>query len=109
MVGILNLLSVHWRKITTEQDGSAYSFVLIARLILTIAVVGYFGPTADWSIWVLDEEYPAANRKQFDGIAGSDTGLCWGAIVGTAGLICWPSSFWGRSCFSIRDRFYSRT
>ena len=54
IVGVLNLLSVHWRKITTEQDGSAYSFVLITALILTIAVVGYFGPTADWSIWVFN-------------------------------------------------------
>jgi hypothetical protein len=54
IVGVLNLLSVHWRKITSDQEGSAYSFVLITSLILTIAVVGFFGPTADWSIWIFN-------------------------------------------------------
>jgi hypothetical protein len=48
------LLSVHWQKITKEQEGNAYSYVLITTLILTIAVVGYFGPTADWSMWIFN-------------------------------------------------------
>ncbi len=54
IVGVFNLLSVHWRKITSDQDGSAYSFVLITALIVTIAVVGFFGPTADWSMWIFN-------------------------------------------------------
>jgi hypothetical protein len=54
IVGVLNLLSVHWRKITSDQEGNAYSFVLITSLILTIAVVGFFGPTADWSMWLFN-------------------------------------------------------
>lgn len=54
IIGVLNLLSVHWQKITREQEGSAYSYVLITALFLTIAVVGYFGPTADWSMWIFN-------------------------------------------------------
>ena len=54
IIGVLNLLSVHWQKITKEQEGNAYSYVLITTLILTIAVVGYFGPTADWSMWIFN-------------------------------------------------------
>lgn len=54
IVGVLNLLSVHWKKITREPQGSAYSYILITALVLTIAVVGYFGPTADWSMWVFN-------------------------------------------------------
>ncbi|HEX7973133.1 MAG TPA: hypothetical protein VF498_01885 [Anaerolineales bacterium] len=54
LVGLINLASVHIRKITTGQSGSFYSAILILALALTILVAGYFGPTAPWSLWIFN-------------------------------------------------------
>ena len=54
VVGVVNLLGVHWRKVSGSQPGSAYSVVLIVSLLATLVVVGFFGPTAPWSMWVFN-------------------------------------------------------
>lgn len=54
VVGVINLLSVHWRKISGGQPGSVYSVVLIVSLLATLVVVGFFGPTAPWSMWIFN-------------------------------------------------------
>jgi hypothetical protein len=54
LVGIVHLFSVHWRKLSHGESGSIYSLVLILAMIGTIGIVGYFGPTATWSMWVFD-------------------------------------------------------
>lgn len=54
LVGLVNLASVHVRKISTGQPGGVYSAVLILALVLTILVAGYFGPTAPWSLWIFN-------------------------------------------------------
>jgi hypothetical protein len=41
LVGVLNLLGVHWHKIRTRQKGTAYSFLLIVSLFAS-AVLGIF-------------------------------------------------------------------
>ena len=51
LVGVLNLLGVHWQKIRTRQKGMAYSFLLIVSLFAS-AVLGIFvgtnNPTLDF-------------------------------------------------------------
>jgi hypothetical protein len=55
LVGVTNLLSVHWKKVAAGKTPAYYfSLVLIVSLILTIAVVGYFGPTAPASMWIFN-------------------------------------------------------
>jgi hypothetical protein len=52
LVGVVNLFRVHSTKIKNAQPGSVYSFILIVALVLTLAVVGYYGPTSAASIWI---------------------------------------------------------
>lgn len=51
LVGVLNLLGVHWHKIRTRQKGTAYSILLIVSLFAS-AVLGIFvgtnNPTLDF-------------------------------------------------------------
>ncbi len=54
LVGVTNLLSVHWRKTTSGQKGSFYSAILIFGLLITLAIAGYFGPTSTWSLWIFN-------------------------------------------------------
>jgi hypothetical protein len=52
LVGVINLFQVHWTKVKTAQPGSFYSFILVLALGLTLAVVGYYGPTSAPSVWI---------------------------------------------------------
>ena len=52
LIGVANLLSVHWRKAASSQKGSFYSILLVIALLVTLGVAGYLGPTADWSLWL---------------------------------------------------------
>ena len=54
LVGIANMLRVHWKKTRSRQRGSGYSLVLIVSLLVTLVVVGLFGPTGDWSLWLFN-------------------------------------------------------
>jgi hypothetical protein len=54
MVGIANLFTIHWRKFSAGEQGSGYSLILILSLVFTILTVGYFGPTAPWSMWIFN-------------------------------------------------------
>jgi len=53
-VGIINLISVHWQKISNEETGWIYSVILILSFIMTTLVIGFFGPSSRWSLWVFD-------------------------------------------------------
>ena len=53
-IGVVNLFQVHWGKIKSGQPGSVYSIVLIGSLIVTLIVVGLFGPTGYWSLWIFN-------------------------------------------------------
>jgi hypothetical protein len=54
IVGVANLFTVHWRKFTSSQPGAGYSLILVLSLVFTILTVGYFGPTASWSMWIFN-------------------------------------------------------
>lgn len=54
LLGIANLAYVHWKKVTQEQAGSVYSVILLVSLAITLVIVGYFGPTAKWSLWIFN-------------------------------------------------------
>jgi hypothetical protein len=54
LVGVLNLLGVHWNRIKRNQPGSFYSMVVIVALIVTGMVGLVFTPTGDWSLWVFN-------------------------------------------------------
>jgi hypothetical protein len=54
LIGVVNLVGVHWHKIHTRQKGSLYSAVLILSLVGTVLVVGGFGPTDYWSLWIFN-------------------------------------------------------
>ena len=60
LVGILNLVSAHIKKISTRQRGAAYSAVLLLALVLTLILVsldlatGSNGPAGFWSLWLFN-------------------------------------------------------
>ena len=54
LVGIANLFYVHWRKYMDGKPGSFYSAVLLVSLIITLGIVGWFGPTHPYSLWLFD-------------------------------------------------------
>jgi hypothetical protein len=53
-VGVVNLASVHWRKVTSRQNGWFFSLVLILSLIATVAVVALNGPTGSLSMFIFN-------------------------------------------------------
>jgi len=54
LVGVVNLLIVHWNKITSEHPNRYNSMALLGGLIFTLLVVGYFGPTDEVSVWIFN-------------------------------------------------------
>jgi hypothetical protein len=54
LIGVLNLLAVHWRKAQAGNAASLYSGVLIISLLATIVVTAWNGPTGTWSLWILN-------------------------------------------------------
>ena len=54
IIGVANLFSVHWGKIRKNKPGSVYSYLVIISLIATLVVVGLFGPTGSWSLWIFN-------------------------------------------------------
>ena len=53
-VGIVNLISVHWQKISNEETGWVYSVILILSFMAATIVIGFFGPSNEWSIWIFN-------------------------------------------------------
>jgi cytochrome bd-type quinol oxidase subunit 2 len=54
LIGIGNLIYVHRQKVAQAQASSVYSMVLLIALFLTLAVVGWFGPTHSNSMWIFN-------------------------------------------------------
>lgn len=54
LIGIGNLIYVHQQKVAQAQASSVYSMVLLVALVLTLAVVGWFGPTHSNSMWIFN-------------------------------------------------------
>ena len=54
LVGIVNLLSVHWQKAMRTPAAGIPSMFLILFFILTVMVVGINGPTGEWSLFLFN-------------------------------------------------------
>jgi hypothetical protein len=54
LVGIGNLFYVHWRRMITGRENALYSGILIFSLVLTLGLVGWFGPVHPYSLWVFN-------------------------------------------------------
>ncbi len=54
LVGVANLVYSHVRKLRDGGVSRANSIVLIVSLGLTLAIVGWFGPTHSYSMWIFN-------------------------------------------------------
>lgn len=54
LVGVINLLSVHWSKMSSGLGGNLYSLLLISSFVITVIIVALDGPTGNWSKWILN-------------------------------------------------------
>jgi hypothetical protein len=54
LVGVVNLLIVHWRKVQAGKSSSLYSVVLIVSLVATIGLTAWSGPTGSISKWIVN-------------------------------------------------------
>jgi len=54
LVGVVNLLAVHWRKVKEGKSTSIYSIVLIVSLVATFVITAWDSPTGSWSLWILN-------------------------------------------------------
>lgn len=54
LVGVVNLFYVHWKKTSDGNVDSLYSAVTVFSLLVTIVLVGWFGPTHAFSLWIFD-------------------------------------------------------
>jgi len=53
LVGVLNLIRVHWKRFRASQKGSANSLVLIISILVTLLIIGAWGgPTTTGSMWI---------------------------------------------------------
>lgn len=54
LVGVANLLSVHWDKFKGVQPGRIYSLVLLISFLAAVVVTAISGPTGAGSMWILN-------------------------------------------------------
>lgn len=54
LAGVVNLFSVHWRKMTAGQSGGFYSLILILALVMTLIIGGWLGPAHPYTLWILN-------------------------------------------------------
>jgi hypothetical protein len=54
LVGVINLLSVHWNKFTSGQPGRVYSLIVVVSFLAAAIITGLSGPTGKWSLWILN-------------------------------------------------------
>jgi len=54
IIGLVNLFTVHWRKVARGEKGNLYSVIVLISFGITTLVVAFFGPTADWSMWIFN-------------------------------------------------------
>ena len=54
LVGVTNLLAVHWRKSTSNNPNRVNCIALIGAMFITLGVAGFFGPTHPNSLWIFN-------------------------------------------------------
>ena len=54
LIGIINLLVVHLKKVNAGDENVVFSAVLGSSLIITFLIVLIWGPNHPWSSWIFD-------------------------------------------------------
>lgn len=52
VLGVVNLIGVHWRRAADQRPGWFYSIVLIAGLVVTFGITAWTGPAGAASGWI---------------------------------------------------------
>ncbi len=52
LAGVFNLVRVHSDKILSRRQGYGNSLALLISLVVTLVLVGYFGPTSPVATWI---------------------------------------------------------
>ena len=55
LIGVVNLILVHARKIIRGESGFFFSIVLLLGLFTTSIVGFVYGPTSQWSLWIFNQ------------------------------------------------------
>lgn len=59
LIGLVNLISVHWRKLGLMEEGWSYSVVLLLAFIVTLALAGFFRPDNTVPLFIFNNiQYP---------------------------------------------------
>ena len=53
-LGLINLLQLHWRKISDQGDGWPYSAVLVVSFLATLVLGLFFRPDSDIVLWLFE-------------------------------------------------------
>ncbi|MEA3441292.1 MAG: hypothetical protein U9R58_13525 [Chloroflexota bacterium] len=54
LVGVINLISVHFSKVITRKRSSIYSLVILVSFFITLIVGALYGPTNHLSLWIFN-------------------------------------------------------
>jgi hypothetical protein len=54
LVGVANLISVHWSRMVNAQKGGFYSVILLLSFAISLVVFMIYGPTGFWSMWIFN-------------------------------------------------------
>lgn len=54
LIGIINLVIVHIKKIVSREPGAWLSLVLLIALSMTMIIGFVFGPTSKWTLWIIN-------------------------------------------------------
>ena len=54
LLGIINLASVHWKRVDNGGANSIYSIVLLVSLFITIIIASLSSPTGYWTLWIFN-------------------------------------------------------
>jgi hypothetical protein len=54
LVGVANLLRVHWKKMSRVKKGGVYSLILWFSFCLTVVIVTLSGPNGSWSVYLFN-------------------------------------------------------
>ena len=54
LVGLVNLLQVHWGKLSLTEDGWIYSAVIILAFLVTLVLALFFGPDSTVALFVFE-------------------------------------------------------
>jgi hypothetical protein len=54
LIGVINLLRVHWNKARRGKVQSVNSLALLISFLVTVIVVGISSPSGKWSVWLFN-------------------------------------------------------